>query len=574
MADVTTTFAARDTGFAATMQRIQSRMSGFARQMTGVAAASAKMRSGFTGLTRSLIGLTAAYVGVSQAINAFNQATAMGGRLSDLATSTGESAGNLALLERAFDNSGVGAEKLLPSFSRMTEFIQQLGQKSANAVMTANQLGVTFEQLKSLSPAQQFQLLMQRINGLSTANERLTAAGDVFGNRLGGKLLPLAASFGEEIGTARSQLGSMVELLNKNAASMDELGDMIENSVTKKLTEMTFGFLSGVTGANDLVRALSQIDAAGIGLKMGEIFSGAMKAPEQAFLLMGETLLLGIVKAMNYLANATKFAAQTYFDALSKSSTWLGIAKLIEGVFFKVIDTITKMLLSAFKTALLEPLSYLTGGLLDPVIKQFEGLQSHVDGLAADTDARLAEGAAAVRDAVIESSQTIPRNDVDYFGEENQTAEVSALQNKLRDIGRAGNAVAAESSPKTTEPDSRTNNLAGLRAIYDEEAMKIRMSQTSPQDYHNRMVALDRDYKARLSQLTGGKATSLEGMYDMLNQTTTSDKDRRKASEDIDDDRDDLSAVDDKSRASESTLKLVAQYLEDLTEKLPQPVLV
>jgi hypothetical protein len=88
MADVTSTFAAKDIGFTSTVNRMQKSLAGF--------------QSNLGGFATKLAGLAAAFVGVQQSVAAFNSALAMGGRLDDLSKTTGASAGELLLLEKAF----------------------------------------------------------------------------------------------------------------------------------------------------------------------------------------------------------------------------------------------------------------------------------------------------------------------------------------------------------------------------------------------------------------------------------------------------------------------------------------
>ena len=97
---------------------------------------------GIGGAIGALAGLAAAFVSVQAITEAFTQAIEMGGRLHDLSTRTGETAGNLAILERAFDNTSVGAEKLGPAIAKMQKSMIDMPEGSKESVAAFAQLGL------------------------------------------------------------------------------------------------------------------------------------------------------------------------------------------------------------------------------------------------------------------------------------------------------------------------------------------------------------------------------------------------------------------------------------------------
>ena len=585
MADVTTTFAAKDEGFAATMTRMQARLAAFTKSMSSVKTQTSGVTSGFSSMAKSLAGLGAAYLGVSTAINSFNKALDMAGSLNDLSIITGESAGELAVLQRAFQNAGVEGDKFLPMISKMTKFISDLGEGNKGAEATAKMLGVSFSQLQAMTPVERFKTLLQAVNGLSDGNGKLNASMDVFGTKMGGKLIPLAQDFTGNIAEARGELGSMVRLLNDNAAALDQLGDKLKNAVGEKLTELTFGFLTATTGANDLVKSMANIDAAGFGEGMGQAFMGALKQPEAAFLAFGEILLLGAVKAGNYLINATVHAAKVYADALTKSELWMGVSKLLQAAIVGVADLLTKVLLSAIKTAILDPLASLPsifgGDQFSFLRDQFSEVQKGFDKSFQDNITDLGAAASEIGNAIGESMRDIPKTNVDYYlgGEANQRKEVAGAIDALQRLGGKGQPKSpADTSKGQTnsqtdllqqqqETAQRQANETNLRKSYDEQAKRLREANISAESFSKRMNALNQWFNQEMQKNTAPVSPTTQ-----MQDSQMSDSERADAMRNARPSSDSTSPAN--NLATETTLEKAVRFLEELTGKLPSPVLV
>jgi hypothetical protein len=583
MADVTTTFAAKDEGFAATMTRMQARLAAFTKSMGSVQTTSAGLTASFGTMAKSIAGLGAAYLGVSTAINSFNRALDMAGSLNDLSIITGESAGELAVLQRAFKNAGVEGDKFLPMVTKMTKFIRDLGNGNAEAEATARKLGVTFEQLDAMTPVERFGTLMKAVAGLKTENDQLNGSMTVFGTKMGGKLIPLAQNFTGNIAEARGELGSLVRILNENAATLDELGDKLKNAVGDKLTELALGFLAATTGSNDLVKSMANIDAAGFGEGMGQAFMGALKQPEKAFLAFGEVLLLGVVKAGNYLINATLHAAKVYADALTKSELWMGVSKLLQAAIFGVADLLTKVLLSAIKTAILDPLASLPsifgGDAFSFLRDQFSEVQKGFDKSFQDNINDLGKAASEIGSAISDSMRDIPKISEDYLGEANQRKEAAGAIDALQELGGKGQP-RSPASGSNAQADSKNDllkeqqataqrqaNETNLRKSYEEQAKRLREANISTESFAKRMNALNQWFNQEMQENRAPAKPTQQMQDSQMSDSERSDATRRGASA-LD------SASPENKLASETTLQKAVRFLEDLTAKLPSPVLV
>ena len=220
----------------------------------------------------------AAMAGVQAVAASFGKALDLGGQLADLSAQTGVAAGELLVLQRAFDNTGAGAEKVSPAIAKMSSSIVDATSGTGAAAKAFDQLGLSAAELINLPAEQQFQKIGNALAGVANETQRSALASDVFGGKLGKDLLPLMTNFSGETRTATQQLGSMVDVMNQNSDAFDAIGDGIKVA-QGKLTEFAAGLMSVMAPAIEaVVTALTRIDAAQIGKDLGSAFVGAGEA--------------------------------------------------------------------------------------------------------------------------------------------------------------------------------------------------------------------------------------------------------------------------------------------------------
>ena len=318
MSDVTVTFGAKDDGVNSTIVKIKGSLDnldrttkqtsqGFDTGFKGMAIA-----GGAAGLAvaagMKVIG--AATDAARAVVGKFGDALDMGGRLTDLSSRTGETAGKLLVLERAFDNTGVGADKVGTSINKLQKFMQDAANGGEKQAETLAALGISMQDLQGKTPTEQMQVFAQKIAGIQDPTERAALAMTVFG-KSGGQLLPLLNNFSGELSAAKGQLGSMPGVMDKTAAAFDLISDNLAAGKTK-LTEFAAGLIQGATPALEKFTAmLSGVDAAGYGQKMGEmlmrltdILLGAFKSPMPAIEALGLALSTYMRTVGNLYLNA------------------------------------------------------------------------------------------------------------------------------------------------------------------------------------------------------------------------------------------------------------------------------
>ena len=110
--------------------------------------------------------LDAGFAAVRGTIQGFTDALDLGGKLSDLSASTGETAGNLLLLQRAFDNTGVGADKVGPVLSKLSAAINNTDEDSKKAALGFGRMGISLAELQCKSATDQLNHVSQGLQSI------------------------------------------------------------------------------------------------------------------------------------------------------------------------------------------------------------------------------------------------------------------------------------------------------------------------------------------------------------------------------------------------------------------------
>jgi hypothetical protein len=255
MSDVAVTFGAKDEGLASAFKKVGDQTN--------------SLSSNFKKLLIPLAALGGAFLAIRKMATDFQAAIDMGGRLRELSLQTDESAGNLMILQRAFQNAGAGAENVGTTLARMNRFIAEANNGGTKQVEVMGKLGLTMADLAGKTPTEQLKLLAERVSGLQNPSDRAAVSMDLFG-RSGAELIPLFRAMGVELENAQRQLGSAPAVADKAAAMFNTLGNNLK-AVSEKSKEFAFGLLSELLpNLVAVTDRLATIDAAGLGAKFSE----------------------------------------------------------------------------------------------------------------------------------------------------------------------------------------------------------------------------------------------------------------------------------------------------------------
>ena len=282
MADVTTTFAAKDESFAKTVTNLQGRLTGFSGSVEGFNSKVAGMASSFARFATPIAAVGLAFLGAKSAAQAFTEAISMGGQLNDLASRTGETAGNLAILQRAFDNAGSSADSVGPVLNKLQRAIIDAGEEGGKFADLFRALGISLEDFKGKTPTEQLQMVAKALSEVEDPAKRSQLAMELLG-KSGGELLPVLRAMGVELETARNQLGRYPEAIDLAAKSLDDIGDNF-NAISKKGMEFATGLMVDLAPAlAEITAKIAEIDAAGFGMMISEYVMKMVQGVDGAF---------------------------------------------------------------------------------------------------------------------------------------------------------------------------------------------------------------------------------------------------------------------------------------------------
>jgi hypothetical protein len=295
---------------------------------------------GLGGLVGKLAGLAAGALSVAVVIGGLKSALDMGGSLTDMSAQTGVTVRDLVVLKQAFQDAGLSGESVAPSINIMQKALTGVSESGEPTNKMFERLGLNMEQLRGLSAMDQFKAIGGSIGKLGSDAERTSAAMAIFG-RSGAGLKALFAN-PQAIEQTAAALGSMPEVMARNAASFDMIGDMI-GQIKTKTVGLWAGVLEGMAPAlASMTEALNGIDLAGLGVKIGNVIGILIEAFKSG--QIGELLWLSLKIGFNTLINYL-------VGTLGNGNFWKGIGMIIIGA----LTGLGGLLLKIFLT----PLAYL-----------------------------------------------------------------------------------------------------------------------------------------------------------------------------------------------------------------------
>jgi hypothetical protein len=167
----------------------------------------------------------------------------VGGAINDMSARTGIGAEALQELGHAAALSGSSVGTLEKGVLTLAKNVTAAAGGSEGAQAKLAALGLTFEDLKSLSPEDQFALVADRVASIEDPTARAAAATAVLG-KSGAQLLPLMMGGAQGIAAARSEAQALgIVMSGESVAAADALGDTIDNLTAQ------FGAVSLQVGA-------------------------------------------------------------------------------------------------------------------------------------------------------------------------------------------------------------------------------------------------------------------------------------------------------------------------------------
>jgi len=281
MSGINVNFGATDAGFTSTISKVKDSTKSLD---TTVEKTSEKVNTSFASMAKAGAALALGFGAIKLAgdaivatFGAFKDALDLGGELSDLSDQTGETAGNLLVLQRAFDNSGVGADKVGTSVNKIQKALVDAAAGSEEAQQKFGNLGLSWSEMATKSPTEQLKMIAAAISALPSPAERAAASMEFFG-KSGGRTLAFLQDFDGAIANAKGELGTMPDVMDANARTFDTISDKI-TVIGGKFKEFAAGVLGEMTPMLETITtAIAGIDTAAIGKRIAQVFLGGTEA--------------------------------------------------------------------------------------------------------------------------------------------------------------------------------------------------------------------------------------------------------------------------------------------------------
>jgi len=360
--NITVGFSAEDAGYSVTVAKINKSTETINKTVDQV---SKSVGASFGSMVKAGAALALGFGALNIAGNAiagsladFGRALDMGGELKDLSDRTGETSGNLMVLQRAFQNAGSSADAVGPAINKLQKFMIDAANGSDKNVEALKNLGLSFDDLKGKAPVEQLKMISERLKEVDDPAQRAALAMGIFG-RGGGALIPVLLNLSDEIDVAKSQLGSMPEVMTRSAEIFDNISDNI-TVIKGKFVEFAAGLMDRMAPALELVTSLlSRIDTAAIGMRLGEVLTGGSNAMEgfsaalqavnmgefgNAFNLIFSSIKLQIADSINSIYSSIRGVMAAIPVLLDQSGILIVIDALMEGIINKVSSKMNKIL--------------------------------------------------------------------------------------------------------------------------------------------------------------------------------------------------------------------------------------
>ncbi len=377
----------------------------------------------------------------------------LGGALSDLSSQLSEPVGELMVLTQAFQDTGVGADKLGQTVALMRKALGGISESGAPTAKVFQQLGLDMEALKGMSASAQLDAVGAAIRGLSSPAEQTAAAMEIFG-RSGNAMLTFLKD-PSAIGAASASLGELPALMQRNANAFDAVSDRI-GRIKGKTQGLWAGVSEGLLPLADAVTGLLDgIDLTGVGRQIGGFLGTTVELFRNAPLgqTLRDLLVVGAGEFLNYFATGVVTIGGLLWKALSTPLSYLSAA------FGKVIQEIMELIGRIPK---LGPSLGLDGFQADSFDELRKGL---ADTYSSIGDAALGGGKVELVDVSAEKARLTTA----------WTDAATAYEARLGDIQNAANSTAAKAGAKELEAirEPKADREARAPAIQNDALARI-----------------------------------------------------------------------------------------------------
>ena len=403
---------------------------------------------------RAVAGIAAAAGAAVAVIGRFAKGIAdQGDRIQKLSIQLGTSTEFLSGMAHAAELSGSSMEGFATSMKKMEKSIGDLDAGLSTQIRSFQRLGLTYDDIKRLSPEDQFLKIAGALGDMENPTLRMATAMDIFG-RAGGDMIPLFAAGEEGIAAMRAEaerLGLVMSSefadasaqfnddLTRSAGLMTGLKRSIGEGLLPELTALMQHFLDGAEAGDSWT-------------KVGQVMGNTVRVLVAGFTILKEVVVLVaktiwtaagvIVDALQAItapftefvsSAAAALAALSRGDFAAAASAFTGLGDRIKASFLKNVEQIEAGL-ATFGTSAKEQIAGAVADVNDILTRMAVVSQDAAHGVTGLGEEIVITGSAADRAA--KQLQTLTdRLDPLARMQRNFTVEQAILASKIAEGG-------------------------------------------------------------------------------------------------------------------------------------------
>lgn len=287
--------------FQASMDKVEEKLKGIERSGKQTASGM-KLLAGIEVGKLLVSGLTSVYriieSGVSTVTQFASQAAAAADAIGKLSSSTGMAEEPLQVFTQLASYSGVSSTQFGDALQKMSRGLGEAANGTGTASRALEQLGLSVDDLLSMSPDQQFLKIGNAIGEIEDPAKRSSVAADIFG-RSGTKLIPMFEDLEENARGTATEMLELGQVLSgtqvNNIEAMNDSFEKVRQTAFKIGSQVLANFAPAITEANaSLIEMIKNFEYEGA--KGGQ---GLANFLTQRFFDFAKTLAQALDKFLN-----------------------------------------------------------------------------------------------------------------------------------------------------------------------------------------------------------------------------------------------------------------------------------
>jgi len=228
-------------------------------------------------LLNTNVGKLTRLLGIGALVAFGKSAISLGDQMQDLSDATGFSVERIAALNEAFINGGGSSESASQALSKFALTLEDLREGNDKTLGSFNKLGISLEDIKSRNPEQLFQLVAEKLAGVTDESQRLAIAQEILGKSFKG--VNVDANFVKtftEGGQKSKEMAESIASAEKATQAFNKSLQQIQIVFLKVIQPLLDGFVAMIDLFKDINKGVKEMTNGFI--TFGEIVSLVLAA--------------------------------------------------------------------------------------------------------------------------------------------------------------------------------------------------------------------------------------------------------------------------------------------------------